>query len=568
MIKKQSIPYWLLVAGAASLNVQAAPALPDSGQIMREQKMQRDTPPPKADVQIKNETDGQGEDAAPKSGAALDMTPIPVSAIQVTGNNVFASPVLEALVTDLIGNKRTLAELEAGAARITAFYRARGYFLASAYIPAQDIKDGLVKFAVQEGKLDELRLNNNSRVSDERVKGFVTGLKGDALQTKPLDRKLLLLRDTVGVGGVRATLQPGTSAGTSDLLMETSASDPYNFRMQLDNFGNYYTGVNRLNTSLAINSPLGIGDQLSARLIGSRYGMTYARGAYQLPIGSDGLRAGVAYSESSYELGRSYKWYGIEGTARSGSIFTTYPFVMSQTGSLIGSLTYEDRSLTDTDITDYRSKKDIKLLNFGLLGNHQDTLNGAGLTSFDLSLVVGDLNLDRTSRINDDASARSNGAYTKAAYMVNRLQRVTDNDTVSASVSGQWAGDNLNSSDKYSLGGVYGVRAYPQGEAVGDEGTLVNLELRHRFHPQVQGVLFYDYGHVKINHDNFTANFNNTRTLAGAGFGVNAEIYGMQLNSYVAWRTQGGSPVSEPASAESTPQFWVQLSSDFEIVRR
>lgn len=567
-MKKQQMPYWLILAGLASLNVEAAPALPDSGQIMREQKMERDIKAPKADVKIKNEAADQQEDAATRPDTALDMTPIPVSAIKVTGNKVFSSSVLEPLVQDLIGNKRTLAELEAGAARITAYYRARGYFLASAYIPAQDIKDGVVQFAVQEGKLDELRLNNTSRVSDERVQGFVAGLKGDTLQTKPLDRKLLLLRDTVGVGGIRATLQPGTHAGTSDLLMETTPSDPYNFRMQLDNFGNYYTGSNRLSASLAINSPLGIGDQLSARLIGSRYGMTYARGAYQVPIGSDGLRVGAAYTESSYELGRAYKWYGIEGTARSGSLFATYPFIMSQNGSLTGSLTYEDRSLNDRDIVGDRTEKDIKLLHFGLLGNRKDTFNGAGLSSFDLTLSAGDLDLDRQARLIDAASARSQGSFAKLAYMLNRMQRITDNDTLSAYVSGQWADRNLNSSDKYALGGVYGVRAYPQGEAIGDEGTLVNLELRHRFHPQIQGVLFYDYGRVKINHDNFTANFDNTRTLAGVGLGINAEIYGMQLNSYVAWRTQGGRPISEPPSAENNPQLWVQLSSDFEIVRR
>jgi len=105
--------------------------------------------------------------------------------------------------------------------------------------------------------------------------------------------------------------------------------------------------------------------------------------------------------------------------------------------------------------------------------------------------------------------------------------------------------------------------SYPQGEANGDEGNLLSLELRHRFIPQLQGVLFYDYGHVRINHNDFAAGAN-TRTIAGAGIGVNALLFNrLQLNSYLAWRTQGGIPQSEPASEEKTPRFWVQLSGEF-----
>lgn len=147
--------------------------------------------------------------------------------------------------------------------------------------------------------------------------------------------------------------------------------------------------------------------------------------------------------------------------------------------------------------------------------------------------------------------------------MVNRLQRLTNNDTLSATLSGQWAADNLNSSDEFSLGGPYSIRAFPQSEVTGDEGNMINLELRHRFLPQLQGVLFYDYGTIKVNHDNSTAT-DNRRTIAGAGIGVNAELFGrLQLDAHLAWRTQGGKPQSEPDSAERTPRLWVQLSGEF-----
>lgn len=81
--------------------------------------------------------------------------------------------------------------------------------------------------------------------------------------------------------------------------------------------------------------------------------------------------------------------------------------------------------------------------------------------------------------------------------------------------------------------------------------------------PQLQGVLFYDYGTIKFNHDNYGAS-DNRRTIAGAGIGVNAELFHrLQLDAHLAWRTQGGTPLSEPPSAERTPRLWVQLSGEF-----
>jgi hypothetical protein len=103
---------------------------------------------------------------------------------------------------------------------------------------------------------------------------------------------------------------------------------------------------------------------------------------------------------------------------------------------------------------------------------------------------------------------------------------------------------------------------YPQGEASGDSGAMLNIELLHSITPQVQAILFYDYGQVKINHDNFTQ-ASNERAIAGAGVGVNAKFSGFSLNSYLAWRTQGGIPLSEPSSEERTPRLWFQISREF-----
>ena len=51
------------------------------------------------------------------------------------------------------GSELSLADLQAMAARITKHYRSRGFFVAQAYLPAQDIRDQEVTIAVSEGRL-------------------------------------------------------------------------------------------------------------------------------------------------------------------------------------------------------------------------------------------------------------------------------------------------------------------------------------------------------------------------------------------------------------------------------
>ena len=549
----------LTLALLSSLAAQAAPVTPDAGQTSRELQKQPELSAPKASKPLRIEGD-----TAPK-GAANNVR-FAVKAIHVTGSSVYTAAVLEAMVADLIGSERTLAELEAGAGRITAWYRANYYVVASAYLPAQDIKDGVVVINVLEGRVGELRVDNQSRISDTRVNGYLGGIKsGEVLQSKPVDRSLLLLGDTPGVGVARASLQPGASVGTSDLIVELTPSAPYSGKVELDNYGNRYTGENRLGGSLAINSPLKLGDQLSLRALISDQNLSHARLAYQLPVGNSGLRLGAAYSDTRYKLGKEFAALQAHGTTSSSSLFAVYPFIRSQVSNLSGTLTLEDKKLTDRmDVANTSVDKRVQLANLGLAGNIQDALNRAAVSSFNLSLVSGRLSMDADSLTQDTGptSANSNGTFARLAYSLSRQQRITDSNTLSLALSGQQANKNLNSSEQFSLGGANGVRAYPQGEGVGDQGWLANVELRHQFAQSVQGVLFYDAGGVDINRNPFAAG-ENTRKLSGAGVGANAMLAGVQIKAYLAWRTSGGQPTAEPATVKRNPRLWLQLSKQF-----
>jgi len=547
----------LTLALLASLSAQAAPLAPDAGQTSRE--LEKHFVPVLPDSAAPLRIEGENR----LRGADDQGLRIPVKAIRITGNSVIATAELAALVADLSGD-RSLAELDAGAARITARYRQAGYAVARAFLPAQDIIDGVVDIRVLEGRLDQRQLVNRSLLSDRRADDHLEVLEnGAVLNERKIDRSLLLLGDTPGVAASRATLQPGTSVGSSELIVELDPDRRYSGSVELDNFGNRYTGEYRLGGTLNINSPLGIGDQITLRALASDQELAYGRLAYSLPVGADGLRLGAAYAETRYHLAKEFDALNGTGTARSASLFATYPLLRSRNSNLYTTLSFEDKQLDDHTATPQSSlDKHLQLVAFGLSGNHRDGLAGGGISAFDLSLTGGQLDMDDASRSIDASTARSNGSFSRLNYTVNRLQRITDTDSLSFLLTGQQAGKNLASSEKFILGGANGVRAFPQGEGSGDQGWLVNLEIRHGFTAKTQGIIFYDAGAVDINRNRYAAG-SNTRQLSGAGLGANADFSAVQLKAYVAWRTSGGQADTIPASADRKPALWVQIGSQF-----
>jgi hemolysin activation/secretion protein len=155
-----------------------------------------------------------------------------------------------------------------------------------------------------------------------------------------------------------------------------------------------------------------------------------------------------------------------------------------------------------------------------------------------------------------------NGSYEKFTWGASRLQQVGSDTLLWLALAGQQASKNLDSSEKFSLGGPTNVRAYPTGEASGDEGWRGTLELRHSIAASVQGVLFYDFGSVKINKTPFVVTAND-RHLAGAGLGVNASWAKLQLKTSLAWRKSGGAPLSVPASTHNSPTLSMQAAMPF-----
>lgn len=501
------------------------------------------------------------------AGPVSDQVKIIVKSLHVIGQTIYPEAGLVAITGFKPGGELMLSDLQGMASKISDHYRKNGYFVAQAYLPAQDIKDGVVTIIVIEGCYGNVILHNQANLSDNTANRLISGLNtGDLIASAPLERRLLLLSDLPGVE-VKSTLVPGASVGASDLIVDLTPGPRITGSVDADNAGNRYTGEYRIGTTVNFNEPLGYGDVITLRALTSGFGLFYVRAAYEMQVAQ--ARAGVAYSFLEYRLIKEFETLHANGTAHIGSIYGSYPLIRSRNTNLYAGLAFNIKAFQDRiDATSTITDKQVQVLIPGLYGDHRDNFFGGGLSSYSITWSLGNLDIKTSeARATDDATAQSNGLYSKLGFSAMRLQSVTESISLYASINGQVAFNNLDVSEKMELGGMYAVRAYPEGEAYADEGYVLTVEARYklpkffeRLPGQMQLIGFIDSGTVNVNKNPWTDE-SNSRSLSGAGVGFNWMDYNnFSVKAYYAFKLGSEEATSAP---DEPGRFWIQLVKYF-----
>ncbi|OBV40090.1 ShlB/FhaC/HecB family hemolysin secretion/activation protein [Janthinobacterium psychrotolerans] len=528
-------------AGSQLQQIPVAPPLPKAAPVIRVQ---------------------QGDLPAATVG---DSTRIKVARLQVTAPPVYTESELVAASGFVPGSELTLAELRNLANRIASHYQTHGYFLAQAYLPAQDIQDGVVQIAVLPGQYGQVQLRNKSNLSDGLAHNILAGLDGEVIATTPLERRLLLLSDLPGVQ-VSSTLAPGASLGASDLIVDVLPGARFNGSVDLDNQGNRYTGRNRIGATLNINELAGIGDVATVRAFTSTDGLNYVRAAYQGQAGL--LRLGTAYTHMDYKLGKEFAVLDAKGTAKIASVYGSYPLIRARAGSLYAQLNYDSKDFQDkTASTATVNDKSATIWILNLNGDSKDGAGGGGVNNYSLTYTTGKVDIETpVARQIDALTVKANGSFHKLGLTASRLQSLGEESSLFAIVNAQAASKNLDVSEKMGLGGVGGVRAYPGGEAYGDQGYVLNLELRRNLPAfeaiagQLQVIGFADTGTVKLNRNQWSPG-ENRRTLSGAGVGLSwTGANALLVKAYYAHKLGNAKATSAPDAAG---RFWLQAVKYF-----
>lgn len=529
-------PLYILSVLSISVSSAFAQTVPDAGSLLQQIEKGRLAPTPSKP--------GPLLAPPPQPMKELSGMSVTVSRFQFAGNTLLTQAQLAPAVASFVNRPLSFNDLQNAAAAVAETYRKAGWIV-RVYLPLQEIKDGVVTLQVVEAVFGQVRMEGTAptRVPFDRLVPMVGAAQshGAALKAQAMDRALLLLDDMPGIS-TAGSLAPGEQANEVDLVLKVEDEKLINGQVGIDNASARSTGSARLTADVYINSPLRLGDQAVVNLMHTE-GSDYARLAYTVPLGAAGWRVGANASHLRYRLvDDALAALDASGTSTTSGVEATYPLIRARLKNLYLALNYDNKRFDNraaaTTITNYK----IDTFTVGLNGNVLDQYGGGGSNSASLALVHGKVDLDGSPNARADAlTTRTGGSFTKLRYAASRQQVLTEALALYAAFSGQTAGKNLDSAEKFYLGGAYGVRAYPSNEGGGSEGQLFNLELRARLPNNVNVTGFYDWGHVKVNHDNAFpgAPALGSYSLKGAGLSV-AWLASFGLNLKATWARRIG----------------------------
>ena len=162
----------------------------------------------------------------------------------------------------------TLGMIETVADTITRYYRERGFILAKAYIPQQNVRDGVVTLTLLLGELGEVSVENNKRVSDRLVTNLFSDNMHKPITSTKTEEALYLINDIPGVSA-QGYFQAGDQVGDTRLTVNVTEERWYSGHLRLDNHGSKSTGAYRLYADVLLHNPLGIGDELQLSVLNS-----------------------------------------------------------------------------------------------------------------------------------------------------------------------------------------------------------------------------------------------------------------------------------------------------------
>ena len=535
-----------LIAAALTLIVinhdtQAQSSPPDAGQIQRDTTQPGIAAPKKPKLKALPKLENPVIRVAPKAGAT-----VLIKSVKFAGNTVIKSEELGAVVQPLIGKNQSLDDLRAMAQLVNDYYHEKGYYFTRTIIPVQEFNDGVLTMSIQEGRYGNVEVRGEEYIAKGSAP-FLAGLKrGEVIDLATLEAILLRLDDVPGVS-IYPVITEGTEIGTADITITSRIDVKTGGEIDFDNNGSRYTGPYRVSARWYSNHNLTFGDNIELNAIASDANLWLGSFNYNIPLAGGGLVGQLHYSYTSYELGKDYAPLGATGNASIWSGNLGYNIIRSQKTNLNIFVSYQHKDLNDhyaqVGVDQHKTSDSFPMT---LRFDRRDEFLSGGITYGLITWTPGTLNLTGSQLTNDQGTAQSDGYFNKFNLDLVRIQTLADNISLYLRYSQQFSDKNLDSSERMSMGGADGVRAYPIGEGSGDEGWLGQVELRYIM-DEYAPYIFYDAGSTQLNHKPWDTNSDKSRTVSGAGIGLRYNYLDQKwfANLAIAWRTDGGAPQSD-----------------------
>lgn len=508
----------------------------------------------------------------PAAPAPVDAPPgseqiqLKLEAVTVEGATVYSEKELSEAYAEELGKYITLDKVWVIAQRITDRYQRDGYFLTRAIVPPQELDAGRVTIRVIEGYVEDVQLD--PEIGDNRL---VVALakrieKMRPVSTEKLESVLMRMNDIPGMQ-FRSVLEKKKDAdNTGAVTMVLMPVEEHSTtQIGIDNFGSRYLGPWEGTISHQRSLIDGHETQFTV-LAGSQkdellYGSLGHRWMF-LPDWTLDMNVSRTNSEPGFTLepqaidSKSFGWgFGVSYQVirqRQENMSVRVAFDARDTESDIfdGLLPItRDRVRAARAILRYETADRWAGYNLGVITFSQ------GLEGFNAS-EAGDANLSR---------AEADPDFRKVELVLSRLQGIDNDWNMLGTLSGQYAGSPLYSSEEFGYGGQAFGRAYDSSEITGDQGIAAALEIRYNGIPDWAGFSaspygFYDIGAV------WNEDTGSQERISGSSTGLGVRVShtaGLAANVGVAFPLTKEVDAPLHSSNKKSPRYLVQLTYSF-----
>jgi hemolysin activation/secretion protein len=424
-----------------------------------------------------------------------------VMEFEVTGNSVLTAAAIQRALTPYTGFGKGVPDVEAARDALERAYRDQGYATVIVEVPAQDVRAGLVKLAVVEGKVDQVRVRGARYVRPSEVKAALPGLSEGAVPNVPALQRELADANSRPARTITPEFRAGQAPGTVDVDLVVEDKRPWGASIELNDQFNRSTERWRYNASVNYDNlwqaghsaniffqtapedtdqiqvwsgsyyaPLGYGrTSLLGYVVQSNTDVATIGG---LAVLGDGFMVG---SRVIHTLGDSPK-----GVVQSLTVGVDYKDYMDQIG--VVDPTTGDLLTFDTPVTYLPFTSQYRLLGGSAKANYEVTVGA----TFAFDGLVGDQ--DEFGGVPDDplmpgdqsrpgkrADSEASFFFLSGGMVANRT--IAEDWQAKAAIDWQVSAVPLISNEQFVLGGASSVRGYREAEVLGDSGFRVAMEL-------------------------------------------------------------------------------------------
>lgn len=399
----------------------------------------------------------------------------PISRIEVENVKSLPDGSLDGLTNPFEGRCLGQSEIEQLVQALRKNYLERGFITTQVVVPAQDLKSGVLRLSVVEGRVARivygiLRDGEKPKLAPwgKLITAF-PGVTGETLQLRDLEQGVAQInRNSSSAASI--DILPGDEPGTSIIKVTERQQRAVRVSAGFDTSGQTATDRLRLRTNIDFDNLLSLNDAWSGSYAGSRSSNAIAA-TTSIPYGYWTFSNSASYSQQNASVSQVADMVTESATETliiDRVIFRDANLVLRASQSL--NWYWNRRFINSTALKQ-------QFIGWSRSGVSLERYFEKSRFSIDFGLGFG---LPEIARTDDapEASGAAKARFAKIDFAATYLRNLGSGWSLLASATGQYSPDTLYAANQIAAGGADSVRGFRGYGLSGDRGVYLRSELQ------------------------------------------------------------------------------------------